>query len=477
MSIASFTSVTAILRSNEDSFMLRPVLKNHSSKDARHIVALLVFALALFSFPIDATGAVASGNFADPGIRDTVRIESVEGLRGSAVVVPVNFFADEILGGITLVLRYDPVVLNLDSVSFTGTLSEPLSIRIVNIDSTNGILDGAAFSFDSANVIQPGAGVLANLHFRVSDSAPAGVYVIDTTTVNPPGPAILQTSFSTVQTDSIGNETVLPAFTAGSVTVADRAATFDSIWVDTVTGAQGETVIVDVFLHNELPLVIVKIPLRYASPKLLFDTVLFSGTRGILAGQSRQSQVNTDSQEVLITLEYLDSAPLTPGDGPIARLRFTIDNTAPNDTFAIDSASYLGVVPLELITTIADGSFRFTPIFHPGAIIVDFRTDVGDDDHPTLPTEFKLRQNFPNPFNPTTKIGFSLPRGSDVTLEVYNLLGQKIRTLVRGYRQQGDHVVEFDGLNEGGGSVASGIYFYRIKTDAKSETRKMTLLK
>ncbi len=447
-------------------------------KTIAFVFALLSFALALVSFPIDASGSVLGGNVSDPGIPDTVRIDSVDGLRGGAVVVPVNFFADETLGGLTLVLRFDPVALILDSVSLAGTLAEPFSIRIFNIDSTTGILDGAALSFDSANVIRPGSGVLANLHFTVSDSAAAGVYLIDTTTVDPPGPAFLQTSFSTVQTDSInGNETVLPTFVAGSITVADRAATFDSVWVDTVTGAQGETVTVDVFLHNELPLTIIKIPLRYSSPKLLFDTVLFAGTRGILAGQSRQSQVNTDSQEVLITLEYLDSSPLTPGDGPIARLRFTIDNTAPNDTFSIDSAAYLGIVPLELTTTIADGSFRFTPFFHPGAIIVDFRTDVDDGENPNLPTEFRLRQNFPNPFNPTTKIGFSLPRGSEVSLEVYNLLGQKVRTLVNGYRQAGDYTVEFDGLSDRGSTVASGMYFYRIKTAARTETRKMTLLK
>ncbi len=462
--------MTAVIDADKLNHALNHILKG--------VVAILIFALGTFVFPGEAEGASvgsSGGNGIDPGVRDTLKIDSLEGLRGGSIVAPVRMFADEALGGVTLVLTYDPVALVLDSVSFVGTLGETMT-HIVTIDSSIGLLNSASFGFDNASVIQPGSGVIANLHFTITDTALPGAYVIDTTTIDLPGPGFVQTSFSTVQTDSIGNETVLPEFSPGSITVADRAATFDSVWVDTVTAAQGETVIVDVFLHNEEPLAVVNIPLKYNSPNLLFDTVLFSGTRGILAGQLRQSQVNTDSQEVLITLQYLESSPLTPGDGPIARLRFTIDNNAPNGPVSIDSAAFLGAIPLELTTTVADGSFRFTPFFHAGAVIVDFRTDVGDDD-PLLPTEFSLEQNYPNPFNPTTKIPYSLPRGSDVTLEVYNLLGQRVRTLIDGYRQAGAHIVEFDGNNDNGATVSSGVYFYRIKAGTFSVTRKMTLLK
>ncbi len=440
----------------------------------KFMAALLVFVLALFSFPGEAFGVGQVG--IDPGIRDTVSIEAVEGLRGGSIVVPVNMFADETLGGVTLVFNYDPVALNLDSLSFAGTRGEPLSSRFVNIDSSLGTVNAAAFSF--TNVITPGSGVIVNMHFTIADSAVAGIYTVDTTTIVPQGgPGILQTSFSSVQTDTIGAATIFPEFIAGAITIVERAATFDSIWVDTVTAIQGETITVDVFLHNELSLTVIKIPLHYASSKLIFDTVLFAGTRGILAGQLRQSQNNTDSQAVLITLEYLDSSPLTPGDGPIARLRFTVDNTTPIGTISIDTSAFLGFVPLELITTVADGSFRFTPIFHAGAIVVDIQTGVDDDEQSTLPTEFRLEQNYPNPFNPTTKIPFALPKGSDVTLEVFNILGQRVRTLCDGYRSPGEHVIEFDGLNDNGTSIASGLYFYRLNAGDVTTTRKMTLLK
>lgn len=94
------------------------------------------------------------------------------------------------------------------------------------------------------------------------------------------------------------------------------------------------------------------------------------------------------------------------------------------------------------------------------------------------PAAFQLRQNYPNPFNPTTKISFSVPELAEVTISVYNLLGQKIRTLVRGTVASGDHIVEWDGRNSQGQSVPSGVYFYRLSQGSRViATDKMILLK
>lgn len=89
-----------------------------------------------------------------------------------------------------------------------------------------------------------------------------------------------------------------------------------------------------------------------------------------------------------------------------------------------------------------------------------------------LPTEYSLSQNCPNPFNPITEISFAVPEATDVTLEVYNVLGQKIATLVDGRRDAGYHTVNWDGS-----SVASGVYLYRIEAGDFVESRKMVLLK
>jgi PKD repeat protein len=83
-----------------------------------------------------------------------------------------------------------------------------------------------------------------------------------------------------------------------------------------------------------------------------------------------------------------------------------------------------------------------------------------------------LRQNYPNPFNPTTEISFSLPQASWVTLEIYNIVGQKTATLVEGYLDAGQHTVTWNGSN-----AASGVYVYRLQAGPVVETRKMILLK
>jgi len=96
-----------------------------------------------------------------------------------------------------------------------------------------------------------------------------------------------------------------------------------------------------------------------------------------------------------------------------------------------------------------------------------------------LPREFSLAQNYPNPFNPATAIEFynPEPRPSEVTLDIYNILGQKVRILFDGLAAPGRNRVEWDGCDESHNPVASGIYFYRLKTEITSLTRKMLLLK
>lgn len=99
---------------------------------------------------------------------------------------------------------------------------------------------------------------------------------------------------------------------------------------------------------------------------------------------------------------------------------------------------------------------------------------VGIQDEETIenPTSFSLSQNFPNPFNPTTTIQFSMPQAGDVTLKIYNLLGEEVKTLVNEYKQMGNHSVQFNANN-----LASGLYLYRLQASSFVETKKMILIK
>ncbi len=91
--------------------------------------------------------------------------------------------------------------------------------------------------------------------------------------------------------------------------------------------------------------------------------------------------------------------------------------------------------------------------------------------------EFSLRQNYPNPFNPSTEIEFEIRRNGWVNLEIYNILGQKVRQLLTDHLEKGHHRITWDGKDDNGKDVANGIYFYRIQTGDFTATKKMILLK
>jgi hypothetical protein len=94
-----------------------------------------------------------------------------------------------------------------------------------------------------------------------------------------------------------------------------------------------------------------------------------------------------------------------------------------------------------------------------------------------LPKVFELHQNYPNPFNPTTTIKFSLPQAADVNLEVFNILGQKVNTLLKEKMSAGTYLVTWDGSNASGEKVSSGTYFYRLEAESYRSVKKMVLLK
>ncbi len=100
-----------------------------------------------------------------------------------------------------------------------------------------------------------------------------------------------------------------------------------------------------------------------------------------------------------------------------------------------------------------------------------------DDNNLNTPTEFALKGNYPNPFNPTTNISYTLDVSSSVTVSVYSLLGQKIATIHNGHQNAGDQTVTWSGTNDFGQMVASGMYLYQVKSEGRSLTGKMMLLK
>ncbi len=96
---------------------------------------------------------------------------------------------------------------------------------------------------------------------------------------------------------------------------------------------------------------------------------------------------------------------------------------------------------------------------------------------PVVVKDFELEQNFPNPFNPTTTIAYRLPEASFVTVTIHNALGQKVRTLINERQSAGSHSTQWDGRDDAGRILSSGIYFYRLKTENHVTQKKMLLIR
>ena len=104
-------------------------------------------------------------------------------------------------------------------------------------------------------------------------------------------------------------------------------------------------------------------------------------------------------------------------------------------------------------------------------------TSLDVSDAPVLPDGFAIHQNYPNPFNPTTTISYDLPKRSQVTLGIYDLLGKQIKTLVNQSQDAGNKIAVWDGTNNLGRQVSAGVYLYQIQAGEFTQTRKMLFLK
>ena len=154
--------------------------------------------------------------------------------------------------------------------------------------------------------------------------------------------------------------------------------------------------------------------------------------------------------------------------------RYAVSGLAPGTyLLAVDKPGYDPPSPATAAPT-------YTANGTPSPSSVDFTLSqsvlsVGNTE--TTPETYALEQNYPNPFNPTTQIAFVLPKTSHVELSAYNIIGQKIATLVSGVMDAGTHQVTWDASDNRGVSVPSGVYFYQLKAGDFTATRKMLLLR
>lgn len=142
------------------------------------------------------------------------------------------------------------------------------------------------------------------------------------------------------------------------------------------------------------------------------------------------------------------------GDGKLVELIFKTDGATSSGDFRVSEGVLIGL----------DGA-------------IDRLTNVDFARLSSLPGEYELDQNIPNPFNPSTVIGYRIPEAGPVRLAIYNLLGQEVRVLVDRHMEAGSFTATWDGKDEMGRQVSSGIYLYRIQAADFSASRRMLFLK
>jgi hypothetical protein len=183
-------------------------------------------------------------------------------------------------------------------------------------------------------------------------------------------------------------------------------------------------------------------------------------------------------EDHLKVLAYSTSRARTAGDGTEGDLIHVTYELADGASLPDQVTFYLGLANLpgtsmdpELLNVVCG----YPDADNPVAVST---SAMGIDGNETIPDEFALNQNYPNPFNPSTQISFDVPQGGEhIMLNIYNILGQNVSTLVNGVMNPGTYTMEWNATDEAGNPVASGIYFYELRSSSFIARKKMLLIR
>jgi hypothetical protein len=269
--------------------------------------------------------------------------------------------------------------------------------------------------------------------------------------------------------------------TVPALLMASDVGKRDIFRVGQVEFADNEVVVSLEVVHDE-ELAAMDIPLKY-SDGVTLQKVTFEGTR-VEDFDAKLVNIDNDNSQVIIGLinmvyamkEEPSLKPAVNGDYVVAKLHFTIDDPSLTEIkfehFTTEAPSH----SLAYVYNDWSGEYPVVRSIHPECDNLVARFEARTPGV-ALPTEFELSQNNPNPFNPTTEISFALPKDAKVNLSVFNVLGQRVTTLVDEYMTAGYQTVAWNGTDYSGNTVASGVYFYKIDADDFTATKKMLLLK
>jgi hypothetical protein len=211
---------------------------------------------------------------------------------------------------------------------------------------------------------------------------------------------------------------------------------------------------------------------------LVYD-VAANGQPGNVLGTTTVPMAGIDTTGALTSFVF--SPSISVGDSFFVGIRMS---TTPGDTVGIVTTDD-GCLPTTNAWELWSDGTTWTRFDDPSSwqlvsdmgIFPVITSPSGIEDTPNIPGNFVLKQNFPNPFNPTTTITYDLYKSANVILKIYNSSGQEINTLVNKKQAPGSKQVVWDGRDSNGYQVASGIYLYKLQAGSSIQTRKMILLK
>jgi hypothetical protein len=268
---------------------------------------------------------------------------------------------------------------------------------------------------------------------------------------------------------------ILAVFILVPALAAMDAGERDIFKIGTPVQISDNEIMVPIMVTHDEDLVAMDIPLEYSEGVTLTD-ISFVDTR-VDYFDAKMSYVEAENNRAvigLVSMLHERKSALAPGNGTIANLTFRIDDLGMTEftikPFESDEPRH----SLSLIYNDMSGTnprvMSVEPEFEGGTVYFSSMS-------PVIPTVFELSQNSPNPFNPDTEISYDLPEAADVELDIYNILGQKVITLVNEHKDAGSYKVVWGGVDSYGSPVASGVYFYRINAGEFKDIKKMVLMK
>ncbi len=257
------------------------------------------------------------------------------------------------------------------------------------------------------------------------------------------------------------------------VLVVSQLTISASVWVSSNSAClDSEAVPISITLQNEIPVAGIELHLTYDDSNLTVSDVIASSRTDSLS-VFEWATGNPAGQLKLLIFD-IGGRQISPGTGSLGEILIAPAPGADPGKYALTLSEVI----------LGDSSGRSIPTTaKDGTLYVKNCDGIKSEMYSPFPGTFALSQNHPNPFNSTTLIRYSIPdrnrevRPHRTTLKIYNILGQEVRTLVDEKQPAGYYQILWDGRDQTGEEVASGIYFYRLKAGKFNKVSKMVVLR